>query len=310
MGPALQKTGPRCIFANMIGTKYHLSGMTRGIMSQHVLTQWASSKSSPNLRASSPSVADWQDFLPSADGGKSNHSLPPRRWEWYNKSMNIRKDPLVNEQYYHIINRSIAQYKVFNDRQDYLRIIELIDLCSFTEFLYKYSDFLELTNQFRIQFISRLKTQSPKFVEIIAYCIMPTHIHLLLKQNKENGISKYMAKVLNSYSRYFNIRHQRIGPLWEGKFKNILVKDDEQMLHLTRYLHLNPVSAGLVKKPEDWEFSSYHEYVDNREGATICDFETIINTTPKQYKKFVHDRINYQKQLSLIKKLLIDDYNG
>lgn len=224
--------------------------------------------------------------------------------------MNIRKDPLVNEQYYHIINRSIAQYIIFNDAQDYLRIIELIDLCRFTEFTYKYSDFLELTDQFRTQFVDRLKTKSPKLVDIIAYCIMPTHIHLILKQNEEGGISKYMAKVLNSYTRYFNSRHHRKGPLWEGRFKNILIENDEQMLHLTRYIHLNPTSAGLVKKLEDWEFSSYHEYVNNSKNNTICDYKTIINTNPKQYKKFVHDRIDYQKKLSQIKKLLLDNYDG
>ncbi|KKQ17919.1 MAG: hypothetical protein US31_C0013G0002 [Berkelbacteria bacterium GW2011_GWA1_36_9] len=222
----------------------------------------------------------------------------------------MRKDPLVNEQYYHIINRSIAKYIIFNDDQDYLRIIELFDLCRFTEFLYKYSDYLELADQYRTHFVDRLKTTSPKLVEIVAYCIMPTHIHLILKQNKENGISKYMAKVFNSYTRYFNVRHQRKGPLWEGKFKNILVGNDDQMLHLTRYIHLNPTSASLVKKPEDWEFSSYYEYINNPKNSAICDFKTIIDLNPKQYKNFVHDRIDYQKQLSLIKKLLLDEYGG
>lgn len=219
----------------------------------------------------------------------------------------MRKDPLVNGQYYHIINRSIAKYIVFNDAQDYSRIIELIDLCRYSDFLYKYSIFLELTDQYQNQFISRLKITSLKLVDIIAYCIMPTHIHLILKQNVDGGISKYMAKVFNSYTRYFNIRHQRKGPLWEGRFKNILVKDDEQMLHLTRYIHLNPTSAGLVKKPEDWQFSSYYEYINDIKGSTICDFKTIIDMKPKQYKNFVHDRIDYQKKLFLIKKLLLDD---
>lgn len=224
--------------------------------------------------------------------------------------MDIRKDPLVNEQYYHIYNRSIAQYNVFNDEQDYLRIIELIDLCRFTEFSYRYSDFLELTDQFRTQYVDHLKNTSSKLVEIIAYCIMPTHIHLILRQITDNGISKFMAKILNSYTRYFNYRHQRKGPLWEGKFKNVLIKDDEQMLHLTRYFHLNPTSAGLVKKPEDWEFSSYHEYISNHEDDLICNFKEIICLNPKQYKKFVCDRIDYQKKLSLIKHLLLDDYSG
>jgi len=139
---------------------------------------------------------------------------------------------------------------------------------------------------------------------------MPTHIHLVLKQVVDNGISKFMAKVLNSYSRYFNCRHHRKGHLFEGKFKNVLVKDDEQMLHLTRYFHLNPTTAGLVKKPEDWFHSSYSEYIGKNKEDSICDFKEIISIKPAQYRKFVHDRIDYQKKLSLIKHLLIDDYSG
>lgn len=223
--------------------------------------------------------------------------------------MNIRKDPLINEQYHHIYNRSIAKYVIFNDKQDYFRFIELIDLCRFTEFAYRYSDFLDLNEQFRAQYINNLKNSS-KLVEIIAYCIMPTHIHLMLQQIADKGISKFMSKVQNSYSRYFNIRHQRKGPLFEGKFKNVLIKEDEQMLHVTRYFHLNPTSAGLVKKPEDWKFSSYQEYISNSCDNSICNFKEIINLNSSQYKKFVEDRIDYQRKLSFIKNLLLDDYNG
>jgi putative transposase len=79
---------------------------------------------------------------------------------------------------------------------------------------------------------------------------MPTHIHLVLRQLKDGGISKFMSNILNSYSRYFNIKHNRKGPLWEGRFRKVLVGSDEQLLHLTRYVHLNPVTACLVDKPK------------------------------------------------------------
>ena len=70
-----------------------------------------------------------------------------------------------------------------------------------------------------------------------------------------------MRRLLNSYTRYFNEKIKRKGPLWEGRFKKVLVNSDEQLLHLTRYVHLNPVSAGIVEKPEDWPCSSYREYI-------------------------------------------------
>ena len=95
------------------------------------------------------------------------------------------------------------------------------------------------------------------------------------------------------------------------RFKSVLVSKDEQLLHLTRYIHLNPTSAGLVKYPEKWSFSSYNEYINNTETqGKICKFDNLFSISPKEYKKFVSDRKLYQKEISRIKKLLIEDYTG
>ena len=137
---------------------------------------------------------------------------------------------------------------------------------------------------------------------------MPTHIHLVLRQLKDNGISKFMSNILNSYSRYFNLKHNRKGPLWEGRFKKIMVENDDQLLHLTRYIHLNPVTAYLVNRPEDWFASSYHEYImsvvqENR----LCNCTYTLDTNPTSYKRFVEDNISYQRELAKIKHLAMDD---
>lgn len=228
---------------------------------------------------------------------------------WYNDIMNIRKDPLVNGEYYHIFSRSIAKYVVFNDNEDYTRFLELLTLYRFVDFNYKYSTFknLQLINQRAV--IDSLIKRSDVLVEIVAQSPMPTHIHLVLKQIADDGISKYMAKVLNSYTKYFNARHRRIGPLWEGHFKNVLVKTDEQLLHLTRYAHLNASSAGLVDNPFDWEYSSLKEYCEEVPNG-ICQFKDIIDMSPQKYKKFVLDQKSYQRSLSIIKNILIDNYTG
>lgn len=136
---------------------------------------------------------------------------------------------------------------------------------------------------------------------------MPTHFHLILKQLKENGISRFVNLILKSYSKYFNEMHKRKGPLWEGRFKNVLVKSDEQLLHLTRYIHLNPVSACSVNNPEDWKFSSFREYIDLLEkDRRICEFTNYINMEKSMYEKFVKDRIDYQKKLEMIKHLILE----
>jgi len=224
--------------------------------------------------------------------------------------MNYRKEPLVNGEYYHIFSRSIAKFKVFNDAEDFSRFRELIDLYRFSNFYYKYSVFKQLKLNFQRDIINTLRNDGNHLVKVVAYCIMPTHVHLLLKQLENDGITKFMSKVLNSYTRYFNTRHHRKGPLWEGHFKNVLVKTDEQLLHLTRYIHLNPSSAGLVANPEEWPFSSLEEYINSDFSGGLCEFSGILNMTPSKYRRFVLDQKDCQRSLSIIKSHLIDNYSG
>ncbi len=209
---------------------------------------------------------------------------------------------------YHVFTKSIAGYKIFNNDNEFLRMIEAINHYRAIEQPRKLSKARRIKG---IDFSRRKKGRrsegDKKHVKIIAYCLMPTHIHLVLKQLEKDGISIFMNKILNSYSRYFNIKHGRKGPLWEGRFKKVLVENDEQLLHLTRYVHLNPVTSALIKKPEQWTASSYKEYIETgRDGANICSFAEYLDLTPKAYQKFTEDRIAYQRQLKQIKDLLLD----
>jgi len=222
-----------------------------------------------------------------------------------------RKERLEKNYYYHVFSRSIAKYKIFNDPEDYNRIIEIIELLRYSNFDQKYSKYLNLDVATQFEILYSLKKQNDVLGEIVAYCIMPTHIHLILKQIKDKGISQFMARVLNSYSRYFNVKYRRQGPLWTGRFKSVLVQNDEQLLHLTRYIHLNPSSAGIVSNPEKWQYSSFKEYINfDQKKSQLCCFENLIEIKGESYKKFVLDRKDYQRQLSLIKNLIIDDYVG
>ncbi|MBM2821151.1 MAG: hypothetical protein HW405_911 [Candidatus Berkelbacteria bacterium] len=223
----------------------------------------------------------------------------------------MRKDLLVNGEIYHIFTRSIADYRVFNNRNEFERMRRLIKYYSANTKI-KFSDFMALKLVNNVGFDKGYETllqNKDQLVQIIAYCFMPTHIHLALKQIALNGISKYIKVVLDSYTRYFNSLHKRKGPLWESRFNNVLVRSDEQLLHLTRYIHLNPVTAFLVKKPEDWLFSSYKEYLsdaDKNQSEKMCQFIDILEIQPTLYSKFVNDRISYQRELAKIKNLLLE----
>ncbi len=220
----------------------------------------------------------------------------------------MRKNTLVSGEIYHVFTRSIADYVVFNNYSEFERMHQLIRYFEVKNDA-KFSDFLELKMVQQEGFNNTCKVlfkDKEKLIQIIAYCFMPTHIHLILKQLVTDGISLYMKNILNSYTRYFNIQHKRKGPLWEGRFKSVLVESDEQLLHLTRYIHLNPITVKLLNKPQDWKFSSYKEYLNQAGGDTICQFNDLLKIEPLSYSKFVNDQVAYQRELAKIKKMLLE----
>lgn len=217
-----------------------------------------------------------------------------------------KENPLVNDSVYHIVSRSIAKFQIYNSDDDYSRMVQLLRFYQIAEPPTKYSMFLKLEAVQLLgfdQFFNTVSKGQKHIVQIIAYCFMPNHIHLVLKQLEDKGISTFMSNILNSYTRYFNLLHKRKGPLWESRFKHILVNKDEQLLHLTRYIHLNPTSAKLVEKPELWKYSSYLEYIRQQQKDLITNYEGLMDVNPKLYKSFVNDRKDYQQKLSVIKRI-------
>lgn len=221
-----------------------------------------------------------------------------------------RKHVLVDGEVYHIVTRSIAKFVVFNNDSEFSRILAVMRYYQYKRPDIKFSRFAILNETKNTYCVPRqdLLVRKEKSVQIITYCLMPTHIHLILKQLMHNGISDFMGNVLNSYSRYFNLKHRRKGPLWEGRFKSILVEDNEYLLHLTRYIHLNPVTARLVDRPEDWNMSSYNEYVAAVDSEDcICQYDGILDINSDSYEQLVRNRISYQRELAQIKSLLLEE---
>lgn len=218
--------------------------------------------------------------------------------------MPYRKISLQKSGVYHVFTRSIAGFRIFNSDKDYERMRQVMIFYSIEKPPCKFSLFASSSKND----LDKLILQD-KLVCLIAYCFMPTHIHLLIEQVKDGGISRYVNLILKSYSKYFNVKYKRKGPLWEGRFKNVFVENDEQFLHLTRYIHLNPTSSLLVHAPQDWEFSSYREYIkeNNIDKQKICDFSKYLTVDSLAYKKFSEERIVDQRELERIKHLVLEE---
>ena len=220
--------------------------------------------------------------------------------------MPIRRTPLVTGQVYHVFNRGVSKIPIFTVLREYKRAIGTIQYYMLKNTPIRYSKYLKLVDERKIDIYKNIDTRE-KTVELISYVLMPNHFHFLLKQVSEEGIKSFVRNFQISYTRYFNTQHKRKGPLWESRFKSVLVENDEQLQHLIRYLHLNPATARLVNHPEDWKFSSYKEYLSEiNDNSIICQFDNILDINPPTYRKFVNDQISYQRELAKIKKLILD----
>lgn len=222
-----------------------------------------------------------------------------------------RTTPLISNYYYHVYNRSIASQPIFTCKRDYARFFELINYYKYQDFPGSFSKFKKLSRDQREDVLSRLAKSNDVFVEMICFCLMPTHFHFLLKQVKDKGVSVYLSNLQNSYTRYFNQKYERIGPLFQGPFKSVLVQTEHQLLHLSRYIHLNPYSSGIAKDSEQLEsypWSSLPEYLELKETSKMCQKDVIWASfgNLENYKNFVFDHKDYQKELERIKHLIIE----
>lgn len=216
----------------------------------------------------------------------------------------------MNEEVYHVINRGIASQPTFIDWRDYRRAIETMLYYQNLEPPIKYSLFLKQARQIREQILQNLRKRKEFLVEIIAYCFMPNHFHLLLRQKVEGGISKFLSNFTNSYTRYFNTRRKRDGPIFKGGFKAVRIETDEQLIHVSRYLHLNPYSSYIVKSPEalgKYPYSSFGEYLEETKPG-FCQKEAVLGNFAKveDYKKFIFDQADYQRTLENYKHLCLE----
>lgn len=224
--------------------------------------------------------------------------------------MGYRKVVLANNEIYHVLNRGVEQRIIFSSKREYQRTITAIYYYHFRNLPFQLARALLLETKERQRFFEELKKDGEKLVEIICFCLMPNHFHLLLKQKLRNGIIKFVSNLSNSYTRYFNTRHKRIGPLFQGPFKAVRIENDEQLKHISRYIHLNPVASYLIEENEldTYPWSSLPEYLNRPEQIEICEKDIILGSfsSRNHYHKFVHDRVEYAKELEKIKHLQIE----
>ena len=210
-----------------------------------------------------------------------------------------RNLPLVNNYYYHTYNRGVEKRLTFLDSRDFTRFLRMLNY-------YQYSGPKPSFSKITTEQLKKLQ-DNEKIVEIICYCLMPNHFHLLIKQLKDSGISNFIRLISNGYTRYFNTRHIRVGPLFQGAYKAVLIETDEQLMHVSRYIHLNPFVSILVKDLRTYQWSSYLDFIEIRNGKLANKNEVLsFFKDSAEYEKFVLDHAGYAMDLEHIKHQLLD----
>ena len=174
--------------------------------------------------------------------------------------MPYRYNPSYKDQYYHVYNRGNNRENIFIEEKNY-----------------RY-------------FLSKVVTTFNDKIDLISYCLMPNHFHLLVMVKDDGALEESMQKISTGYTRAINFAYNRTGHIFQGRFKNKLIPNNEYLLHLSRYIFRNPFRAGLVDKLEDWKCSSYHETISKNESALIKPqilIEQFSNI--EAFKKFVNE---------------------
>lgn len=193
---------------------------------------------------------------------------------------------LATAEFYHVYNRGVRKQPIFETDKDYVRFFK------------------------RVQ---DLQVEHP--VSIFAYCLMPNHFHFLIRQNADEAITRLFSRLCNSHAKYFNIKYELVGPLFQGRFKAKLVDRDHYLLHLIRYIHLNP--AELAKSSqrtqkieflERYAWSSYRDYLEpERSGLARAQeaYQSLFRfKSPAAFRAFTLEGLG--KQPTKISHLLLD----
>lgn len=196
-------------------------------------------------------------------------------------------------EHYHLYSRGVRRENIFIDEDDRIRFVFLILHMQSNTTLFHIRKNVTSFKKYKsfIPHRSTLKTiASERTVELVNFALMNNHFHLTAKEIREGGISKYLHRVLTSYSKYFNIKYKRTGYLFESRFQAVHVTSNEQLLHLSAYIHKNPTEIPEWHGRErDYPWSSLTDYCGESRWGELLQSDIILGQFPAKddYKKFI-----------------------
>jgi len=227
-----------------------------------------------------------------------------------------REQKLVNDEVYHIVLKRIGEDLLFRDISDYYRGIFSIYEFNTTK-LVTIRERRRIRKQIKKENIdpSFIVDERDKLVDVLSFCLMPNHIHLLIRQLKDDGIKKYISKIASGYPAYFKQKHniERKSYFFQGRFKAIHINDNRQLTSVFIYIHTNPISliepgwkkSGIknkkrvVKFLEEYKWSSYLDYIGIKNFPSVTERNTIMSLIGDENKcrELTNDWVRYKGRI-------------
>ncbi len=211
----------------------------------------------------------------------------------------MQKPKFVEDQIYHIYNRGVEKRDVFLDDKDYFRFIHnLFEFNNKNPVSNLNYYFNPKTMNVEARYIKKGNEPRKLLVEILLFTLMPNHFHLLLRQKRENGIVKFMQKLGTGYTNYFNKKYERVGGLFQGRFKAVLINEEAHFLHLPFYIHTNPLdlnygSSTSIDFLSNYRWSSFPDYIGKKNLPSVTQREFLLNIFEGEegYKKHTKEHL-------------------
>ena len=202
----------------------------------------------------------------------------------------MRNIKIAPGEYYHIFNRGMSKQLIFQNNSDRARFLFLILYFQSPVILLNISRPVKSFVKHSVFNTDKQEIIKNKFVELTSFCLMPNHFHLIVKEVEENGMARYMQRVLNSYTKYYNTKYNKSGHLFQGPYKAVHVKDNNQLLYLSSYIHRNPRELKeWLNKEDSYPWSSYQDSINKNRFEELLVFDIISEQfgNKKEYDQFV-----------------------
>lgn len=188
----------------------------------------------------------------------------------------------VPESYHHVYFRGASRARIFRSDADYEKMLKLFE---------RYLSLAEVKNSAGLSFPNYYNR-----LELVAFCLMPNHVHLLIYQRQQHAMTEFMRSLLTSYSMYFNKKYKRSGPLFESRYKASIIADESYLEHITRYIHLNP------RQWRDYAYSSLPYYLHQVTDEWVAPKRILdMFSSPADYLRFVEDYEQNKEMLDILK---------